>query len=132
MSLRLSTYRLGSPRPKGEGLRIGTTRFLPRGVKKSDYAARGYFDVWLPLLAPSRELLAWYREADRPPEDFFRRYRKEMSATDPRQAIALLAELARRTRLAVGCHCEDETRCHRTALAALIRDAAGEGPRHSR
>lgn len=124
MALRLSTYRLGAPRTAREGLRIGTTRYLPRGVPKSDYARRDYFDVWLPLLAPSRELLAWYRDDDRPPGEFFRRYRKEMSATDPRQAIALLAELAKRTPLAVGCYCEDETRCHRTALAKLIRDAA--------
>ena len=124
MNLRLSTYRLGSPRDEGEGLRIGTTRYLPRGVKKADYAARDYFDVWLPLLAPSRELLAWYREADRAPTDFFRRYRKEMSATDPRQAIALLAHLAKRTPIAVGCYCEDEARCHRTALEVLIREAA--------
>jgi uncharacterized protein YeaO (DUF488 family) len=137
MTLRLTTYRLGAPRTKSEGLRLGTTRYLPRGIPKSDYARGGYFDVWLPLLAPSRELLAWYRDDDRSAKEFFRRYRnsakeffrryrKEMSATDPRQTIALLAELAKRTPLAVGCYCEDETRCHRTALATLIREAAAK------
>ncbi|HEX6985204.1 MAG TPA: DUF488 family protein [Planctomycetaceae bacterium] len=124
MSLRLSTYRYGTPRPRGEGLRIGTTRFLPRGVAKADYARRDYFDVWLPLLAPSRDLLRWYRDGDRDAEAFYRRYRKEMAATDARQAIALLAELAKRTPIAVGCYCEDESRCHRTALARLIAAAA--------
>jgi len=125
MKFQLSTYRLGTPREKGEGLRVGTTRYLPRGVPKAEYASRGYFNVWLPLLAPSRELLAWYRAGARDAEAFFRRYRKEMKATDPRQAILLLAEMARRTPVAVGCYCEDESRCHRTALAELIREAAG-------
>ena len=127
MAIRLSTYRLGTAREEGEGLRVGTTRFLPRGVPKAEYARRGYFDVWLPLLAPSRELLAWYRDAERPVESFYRRYRKEMTATDPRQAILLLAEVTRRTPVAVGCYCEDESRCHRTALAGLIREAAAGG-----
>ena len=124
MGLRLSTYRLGTPREEGASLRVGTTRYLPRGVSKAEYASRGYFDVWLPLLAPSRELLAWYRDEQRPVEAFYRRYRTEMAATDPRQAILLLAEVARRTPVAVGCYCEHESLCHRTALADLIRDAA--------
>ena len=124
MALRLSTYRLGTPRGKGEGLRVGATRYLPRGVPKAEYGRRDYFDVWLPLLAPSRELLAWYRDEERPAEAFFRRYRKEMAATDARQAIALLAEVARRTPVGVGCYCADEARCHRTELERLIREAA--------
>jgi uncharacterized protein YeaO (DUF488 family) len=124
MRLRLSTYRYGTSRRRGEGLRIGTTRYLPRGIPKRDYARLGYFDVWLPLLAPSSELLGWYREGERSADAFYRRYRKEMQATDARQTIALLAQLARRTPLAIGCYCDDESRCHRTALADLIRNAA--------
>ena len=124
VKLHLSTYRYGSPRNRGEGLRLGTTRYLPRGVAKKDYAKGGYFDVWLPLLAPSRELLSWFLHGDRKIEDFYRRYRKEMTATDARQAIALLAELSKRTPIAVGCYCADESRCHRTELARLIMAAA--------
>ena len=123
MPLHLATYRYGTPRKRGEGLRIGTTRYLPRGVKKKDYAKGDYFDVWFPLVAPSRELIAWFRDGDRTTADFYRRYRKEMSATDARQAIALLAELAKRTPIAVGCYCEEESRCHRAELARLIRAA---------
>jgi uncharacterized protein YeaO (DUF488 family) len=126
VKLQLATYRYGTARKRGEGLRIGTTRFLPRGVAKKDYAKGGYFDVWLPLLAPSRKLLGWYRDGDRTMEEFYRRYRREMSATDARQTIALVAELAKRTPIAVGCYCEDESRCHRAELAWLIREA-GKG-----
>ena len=55
MSIRI--IRLGSPREKGEGLRVGTVRRPPRGVPKSDYAKRDFYDVWLPNLSPSQELM---------------------------------------------------------------------------
>ena len=49
--------QLGSPRQRGEGLRIGTVRRPPRGVRKSQYAQQDWFDVWLPNLAPSASLM---------------------------------------------------------------------------
>src|SRR5688572_33087604 len=89
--LKLSTYRYGTPRKRAEGLRVGTTRYLPRGVRKEDYAALDYFDVWFPVLAPSRELVAWFREKPRKFEDYAKRYQNEMKQTNSRQAIQLLA-----------------------------------------
>ena len=52
----LQIVRLGAPRKKGEGLRIGAARRPPRGVKREDYARLDYYDVWLPELAPSRTI----------------------------------------------------------------------------
>lgn len=128
MAHGLSAFRIGTPRPPGEGLRLGTVRFLPRGVKKEDYARLNCFDVWLPLLAPSRELLKWARSrpmsaaAD---QTFFRRYRREVEGdTNARQLLVLLAAIARRTPLAVGCYCEDENRCHRSELLRLLQAMA--------
>ena len=43
-------------RARAEGLRLGTVRRPPRGVRKADQATRNYFDLWLPELAPSAEL----------------------------------------------------------------------------
>ena len=123
--MALSTFRIGTPRARGEGLRIGTVRFLPRGVKKADYARRDYFDVWLPQLAPSRELFRWFTSedwTDARGRQFFRRYRKQLLAdTETRQTLLLLAALARRTDLCVGCYCEDESRCHRSELIRVLR-----------
>jgi len=124
MALQFQTFRIGSPRGQGEGLRIGTVRYLPRGVPKTEYRQRDLFDVWLPILAPSRELFRVLRSSDLQLSTFFRRYRSEMNRTDARQVIQLLAELARQTPIAVGCYCTDESRCHRSALAELIRSAA--------
>lgn len=127
MSLQLRVVRAGQKRQRGEGVRIGTVRYLPRGVKKSDLARLDYFDVWLPILAPSRDLLSQYKNSGMTDQTFFRRYRSEMKATDPRQVIRLLAELARNTPISICCYCEDESRCHRTVLAELILQE-GEPP----
>jgi len=124
--LLLTTYRIGEARTPGEGLRLGTVRYLPRGVPKSAWAERDFFDVWLPQLAPSAELFRTFRaatDAERSWPAFARRYRKEMAATEPRQTIRLLALAAARTPIAVGCYCGTE-RCHRFVLEGLIRDAA--------
>ncbi len=123
MRLRVHTAQAGSPRQRGEGLRIGAVRFLPRGVSKRDYARKNYFDVWLPSLAPSRPLLSRFLKSGMLVATFFRQYRKEMESTEPRQVIKLLAEIAKRTPIAICCYCEDERRCHRSVLIELIRKA---------
>lgn len=124
MKLQLVTYRIGLPRSKHEGLRIGTVRLLPRGVPKSEYSKRNLFDVWLPLVAPSQELLNAFRSGKKSPEQFFRAYRTEMKQPAARHTIELLAALSQRTPIAIGCYCEDETRCHRSVLIELIRVAS--------
>lgn len=127
MALHLRTVRIGSPRQPREGIRIGAVRFLPRGVPKAEYRERDLFDVWLPILAPSRELLKSFLGGKLSPARFFQRYKREMSRPDARQVIQLLALLAAQTPLSVACFCEEESRCHRRALGALIREAADPG-----
>ena len=120
--------RLGSPRAPGEGLRIGTVRRPPRGVPRSEFARRDYYDVWYPDLAPSAATVALGQRAttDRAWAAFLRRYRREMSAPGPRRTLELLAALSHRADFSVGCYCEDERRCHRAALRELLREAGAE------
>lgn len=129
MAIRLSTYAWGTPRRRGEGLRLSCTRYLPRGIKKGDYAERNYLDVWLPTLAPSKELLSWARREGLDSvavwRKFRRRYRQEMAGTDARQTIRALAALAKRTPISIGCSCHGP-HCHRFELERLIRAAADE------
>jgi uncharacterized protein YeaO (DUF488 family) len=122
--MALHVVRLGSPRLPGEGLRIGTVRRPPRGVPKERFAADDWYDVWLPLLAPSAELVARARNAGSEAEwqDFARRYRKEMAAPDAERTLTLLAALSHQTSFSVGCYCQDETRCHRSLLAELLAE----------
>jgi uncharacterized protein YeaO (DUF488 family) len=113
----IRVVRLGSPRAKGEGLRLGTVRRPPRGVSKSDYARRDFYDTWLPELAPSAKLIA---RAHRDWEGFTKAYRREMAAPAAARLLELLARLSQDANLSVGCYCEDEQRCHRSILRELL------------
>ena len=129
--LKLSTFRIGDKPNPSEGLRIGTTRLPPRGVPKSKWKSGGYFDVWLPTVAPSRALLGWIKDRDindaATRRDFFQRYERELLRnSDGRQTVQLLAEMAKRTPISVGCFCADESRCHRSRLRSIIEAVAKE------
>ena len=106
-----------------EGLRVGTVRRRPRGVRKQDYARRDFFDVWLPDLAPSSQLVSWVMSEPWTPKrwaTFARRFRREMRQPTAERLIALLAALSEQTDFSVGCYCDDEARCHRTFLRELL------------
>jgi len=120
MSVRI--VRLGTKRTPREGLRIGTVRRPPRGVARSEFASRNYYDVWLPLLAPSAATvkLAHAASSESDWKRFARKYRAEMSRPQARALLELLSALSKRTDFSVGCYCEDESRCHRSILRELL------------
>jgi uncharacterized protein YeaO (DUF488 family) len=122
MTLRI--VRLGTPRLPGEGLRIGTVRRPPRGVRKERLAADDWYDVWYPELAPSAPLVARALAAtsDAAWHAFVRAFRAEMNAPAPRRTLDLLAALSHRADLSVGCYCADEARCHRSVLRSLLAE----------
>ncbi len=126
MAIRI--VRLGSDRVAGEGLRIGTVRRPPRGVRKSDYASGNWYDVWLPDLSPSAKLVALAKRArtDREWAAFLKRFRAELATPQNRRTLDLLAALSHRTNLSVGCYCADETRCHRSVLRALLAERGAD------
>jgi uncharacterized protein YeaO (DUF488 family) len=124
--MAIHVVRLGTPRGKNEGLRLGTVRRPPRGVRKEDFATRDYFDLWLPDLAPSSGLVSWALSepfTDTRWTTYARRYRSEMRRPAARRLIALLAALSPRTNLAIGCYCDDESRCHRSILSELLLES---------
>ena len=122
MSVRI--VRLGSNRFPGEGLRIGTVRRPPRGVPKTQYSSRNFYDVWLPTLAPSAKTiqLAQKAKTERDWDRFKKKYRAEMATSESKPTLDLLAALSHKADFSVGCYCEDEARCHRSVLRALLRE----------
>jgi len=114
--------RLGKPRSKGEGVRIGTVRRPPRGVPKSDFASRNYYDVWFPTLAPSLATMKLGLAAKTPAQwaRFAKKYRAEMAKPDASRAADVLAKLSHDSNFSVGCYCEDEARCHRSLLRQIL------------
>ncbi len=126
MAIRI--VQLGSPRERDEGLRIGTVRRPPRGVPKSEFATRDFYDVWLPNLSPSAPLVKQALAA-RDAEAwnaFVRKYRREMAAPDANRLLDLLAALSHHANLSVGCYCDDEARCHRSVLRALLTERGAD------
>jgi len=120
MAIRI--VRLGTPRTPGEGLRLGTVRRPPRGVPKAEFARRDFYDVWLPNLAPSAELMAQAHAAvtDREWAAFQRRFEAEMKQPEAGHLLDALAALSHQTSFAMGCYCEVEERCHRSVLRRLL------------
>lgn len=122
--MAIKIVQLGSPREGGEGLRIGTVRRPPRGVPKSEFSSRDFYDVWLPNLSPSPALVAEAQAArdDRQWAAFKRKFRTEMNAPEAGRVLDLLAALSHRTNMSVGCYCNDEARCHRSVLRELLQE----------
>jgi len=120
--MSISIVQLGSPRAADEGLRIGTVRRPPRGVPRTEFSTRDYYDVWLPNLSPDAELV---KEAKAVASDaewaaFAKKFRAEINGSDAGKVLDLLAALSKTTHFAIGCYCEDESRCHRSILRQLL------------
>jgi uncharacterized protein YeaO (DUF488 family) len=126
MAIRI--VRLGSPRSADEGLRIGTVRRPPRGVRKADYAAKDLYDVWFPNLSPSEALLkaATPLTDERSWRSFRRRFLAEMKQPGARRDLDLLAALSHHTNVSIGCYCPDESHCHRTLLRELLEQRGAQ------
>lgn len=122
MAIRI--VRLGSPRAPNEGLRIGTVRRPPRGVPKSQFASRNYYDVWLPMLSPTPALVRQAQNAQDPKawRAFSSQFEGEMNNPDAARVLDLLAALSSGANFSVGCYCEDESHCHRSVLRQLLVD----------
>lgn len=126
MAIRI--VRLGSARDKTEGLRIGTVRRPPRGVRKEEYASKNFYDVWFPNLSPSEDLLKEARAATdtRSWLVFKRKFLAEMKSSAASKDLDLLAALSHQTNMSLGCYCEDESRCHRSILRELLVERGAE------
>lgn len=126
--MAITIVRLGSERRPGEGLRLGTVRRPPRGVPKRDFGRLNWYDLWLPVLAPSAETLkkAQLAEKEADWKRFKKKYRAEMARPEPKMLLELLAALSHQTNFSVGCYCVEESHCHRSVLRELLKEHGAE------
>ena len=120
----IKIVQFGTPRGRAEGLRIGTVRRPPRGVRKSQWARRDFFDVWLPNLAPSAALMSETSIQDDGTgwKTFARRYEAELRQPAQSHLLDVLVALSRSANFSVGCYCDDERHCHRSILRRVLSD----------
>jgi uncharacterized protein YeaO (DUF488 family) len=126
--MSISVVQLGTPRLEGEGVRIGTVRRPPRGVPREEFSRRDYYDVWLPILAPSQALVSAAKAVvtDADWNRFASAYSKEMKAPDASHVLDLLASLSHASAFSIGCYCDDESRCHRSILRRLLSERGAQ------
>ncbi|MEZ0602357.1 DUF488 domain-containing protein [Paraburkholderia sp. IW21] len=122
--MSISIVQLGSPRAADEGVRIGTVRRPPRGIPRSEFASRDYYDVWLPNLSPGATLMKEGKAAasNADWDAFVKKFRTEMNDSDTSKVLDLLAALSKAAHFSIGCYCEDENRCHRSVLRQLLHE----------
>jgi Uncharacterized conserved protein len=122
--MTIRVVQLGSPRARGEGIRLGTVRRPPRGIPKARYAADDWYDVWLPNLSPSQELMSAGRASDSEKswKAFVRGFQAEMKRPEASHLLDALAALSHGANFSIGCYCDDETRCHRSLLRQLLAE----------
>ena len=127
----LKTKSVSSPVESGDGLRVLVARFRGHRVPKSRY------DLWLPSLGPSEELLKQFLGGEIPWSQFSREYRHELwldGGADARNhtvknhgqkgLLRMLKYLARQQPVTLLCHCaEDEKHCHRHLLRQTLLGA---------
>ena len=125
----VKTKSVSSPiEPRKDGLRILATRFRGRGLPTSRY------DIWMPNLGPSEQLLKTMLAKAITWSEFSRRYRNELfegGSVDQRNrtiknhgqkfTLRLLQKLAQGDTITLLCHCdEEEQHCHRHLLQKVL------------
>lgn len=127
----IKTRSVQSDAGKHDGLRILATRFRGRGLPASKY------DVWMPSLGPSEQLLRAVMGGAIDWKTFTRRYRDELHLDGPiddrcdtiknhgqHSTLRLLRALGQKQNVTLLCHCvEDAKECHRFLLAKEIARA---------
>ncbi len=112
---------------KKDGLRILAARSLGMYLKSSRY------DVWMANLGPSDRLRKSLAAETISWGEFARAYRTELMESGPldkrngriknqgqKFTLRLLQTLGRKGAVTLMCHCEDESRCHRSILKKVL------------
>jgi uncharacterized protein YeaO (DUF488 family) len=124
----LKTKSVYSTAAENDGLRILATRFRGRGMSSNLY------DVWMPSLGPSEQLLKAVLTAKISWSAFTRDFKKELFLDGPvdarnqtiknhgqKSTLRLIKAMAREGNVTLMCHCDEDTReCHRHILRELI------------
>lgn len=122
--MAVSIVQLGTERKHQNELRLGTVRRPPRGVKKTDYSKLNFYDLWIPILSPSAELMKIGKESSSEADwlKFKKKFKAELSKGDAMIIIELIALMSHQMEVSMGCYCQDESRCHRSVLRELLKE----------
>jgi uncharacterized protein YeaO (DUF488 family) len=103
------------------GKRVLVDRVWPRGVKKDAL----HLDAWLRGVAPSDELRKWFGHDPARWDEFQRRYRDELAASDRQAALRQLLDLVRAGPVTLLYGARDEEHNQAIALKAVVETTLG-------
>lgn len=109
--------RAYDPPEETDGLRVLVDRLWPRGLTRE----RAAIDLWAKDLAPSSQLRTWWHDQADDFDEFVRRYRAELAASD---AVAdFLSQIAGEPRVTLIYATRDTERNHALVLRDVLREA---------
>jgi uncharacterized protein YeaO (DUF488 family) len=112
----IATKRIYEPAADDDGTRVLIMRLWPRGIKKERV------DRWLKELGPIKPLLRDFLDGNVDWPTYRRRYLAGLDRPEAQAQLAEVRALARGGRVTLLCGCADERRCHRSLLAAYLRE----------
>lgn len=89
-TMKVQVRRVYERPAPGDGTRVLVDRIWPRGMTK----AKAHLDEWCKQVAPSSELRKWYSHDPARFEEFARRYKRELTEPERKEALAHLRRLA--------------------------------------
>jgi uncharacterized protein YeaO (DUF488 family) len=97
-------------------------------VRRSEYGKQNWYDVWLPLLAPTAALMRQTRIGQDKAKwrTFERRFRAELKRPEQSHLLDTLAALSHQTNFSLGCYCPDEQHCHRSILRRVLEERGAD------
>lgn len=113
--------RAYDPPAPADGVRVLVDRLWPRGIRTEELHA----DAWLKELSPSTELRRWFAHDPGRWREFVSRYRRELGAPVARQALAALAERARRAPVTLLYAAHDQERNNAVVLRSELERLLG-------
>lgn len=102
---------------RADGAGVLVDRIWPRGLSKE----RAALDEWCKEVAPSTQLRKWYHHDPTRFEEFARRYRVELEASERTKALAHLRELAKRRTVTLLTATKQADISEAAVLADLLR-----------
>lgn len=112
----IAIKRIYEPSAASDGTRVLIMRLWPRGIRKERV------DRWLKELGPVKELLRDFLDKKIDWPTYTPRYLAGLARPEAQDAVAEVRTLLDQGRVTFLCGCADETHCHRSLLAAHLKE----------
>ncbi len=112
----IKTKSVHESREDVDGLRILVSSYYPK------QAELGFFDLWFPELGSPLELVKNWNGQNYIWDTFSERYKLQLQQTELQSLLETIKKVARNKSVTLIGHSKDGMKCHRSLLAAYLRE----------